>query len=81
MFRFPRSAQGSNTSSTTRSDRWRRNTFFDRRLAVLFEDLREARVKADYYVDDCTQDDARMYVRNAGLIVESLLGVGCCDDQ
>jgi uncharacterized protein (UPF0332 family) len=54
---------------------------FDRRLAVLFEDLREARVKADYYVDDCTQDEARAYIQNAKIIVESLLGAGCCDDQ
>jgi uncharacterized protein (UPF0332 family) len=54
---------------------------FDRGLAVLFEDLREARVKADYYADDCTQDEAREYVQNAKVIVESLLGAGCCDDQ
>jgi hypothetical protein len=54
---------------------------FDRRLAVLFEDLREARVKADYYVDDCTQDEARGHVQNAKVIIESLLGTGCCDDQ
>jgi uncharacterized protein (UPF0332 family) len=54
---------------------------FDRRLAVLFEHLRAARVKADYYLDDCTQDLARTYVQNAKVIVESLLGAGCCDDQ
>lgn len=53
----------------------------DQRLAVLFEDLREARVKADYYVDDCTQEEAREYVQNAKVIVESLLGTGCCDGQ
>lgn len=37
--------------------------------------------KADYYADDCTQDEAREYVQNAKVIVESLLGAGCCDDQ
>lgn len=72
MFRFPRSARASSTSSTTRSDRW---------LVVLFEDLREARVKADYFADDCTQAEARDYVQNARIIVEALLGAGCCDDQ
>lgn len=58
-----------------------KHQLFARGLAVLFEDLREARVKADYYSDDCTQDEARGYVQNARVIVESLLGAGCCDDQ
>jgi|GEM_PF-2231957 len=54
---------------------------FDQRLALRFEDLREARVKADYYLDGCTQDEAREHVQSAKMIVESLLGEGCCDDQ
>ncbi|MBI5480558.1 MAG: hypothetical protein HY906_17000 [Deltaproteobacteria bacterium] len=53
----------------------------DRDLVLLFEDLREARVKADYFVDDCTQADALEHVQNAKVIVESLLGEGYRDDQ
>lgn len=53
----------------------------DRRLTVLFEDLREARVKADYFRDHCTQAEAREYLESAKSIVEALLGAGTCDEH
>ena len=54
---------------------------FDRGLALLFEDLREARVKADYFRDDCTQEEARECLQNARAIVDALLGPEVRDDQ
>ena len=54
----------------------------DRNLAVLFDELREARTKADYYAaDDCSQEEAQEHVRNAQELVMALIGSEATDDQ
>ena len=48
---------------------------FDKHLAVLFDDLREARTKADYYAaDDCTQEEAQENVGSAQELLGALIG-------
>lgn len=48
---------------------------FDKHLAVLFDELREARTKADYYAaDDCTQEEAQENVGSAQELIGALIG-------
>lgn len=54
----------------------------DRQQAVLFEDLREARTKADYYSgDDCSQEEAEGYVKSARELVGALIGSRAIDED